>query len=36
MKSKDQNKELESKFRVVMVKDGFVDFKKFEIETYGT
>ena len=32
MKSKDPNKELESKFRVVMVKDGYVDLSKFEIK----
>jgi hypothetical protein len=34
MKSKDPNKELESKFRVVMVKDGYVDLSKFEIKTF--
>ena len=32
MKSKDPNKELEPKFRVVRVKDGRVDLNKFEIE----
>ena len=32
MKSKDPNKELEPKFRVVRVKDGKVDLSKFEIE----
>jgi hypothetical protein len=31
MKSKDQNLELEQKFRLVRVKDGKVDFNKFEI-----
>ena len=34
MKSKDPNKELESKFSVVRVKDGYVDLSKFEIKTH--
>jgi len=32
MKSKDPKKELERKFRIVMIKDGKVDLSKFEIE----
>ena len=36
MKSKDPNKEIEPKFRVVRVKDGYVDFNKFEIKTHKT
>ena len=33
MKSKDSKKELEPKFKVVRVQDGFVDLNKFEIRT---
>ena len=36
MKSKDPKKELEQKFSVVRVKDGFVELNKFEIKTYET
>ena len=36
MKSKDKKKELEQKFRVVIVKDGYVDLSKFEIKTHKT
>ena len=32
MKSKDKKKELEPKFRIVRVKDGYVDFSRFEIK----
>ena len=34
MKSNDSKKELEPKFRVVRVKDRFVDLGKFEIKTH--
>ena len=34
MKSKDSNKELEEKFRIVRIKDGYVDLSKLEIKTY--
>ena len=34
MKSKDPEKELEKKFRIVLIKYGKVDLSKFEIETY--
>ena len=36
MKSKDPDKELESKFKIVRAKDGYVDLSKFEIETFKT
>ena len=36
MKSNDPKKELEKKFRVVRVKDGYVDLSKFEIKTHKT
>ncbi len=32
MKSKDSNKDIEPKFRVVRVKDGSVDLIKFEMK----
>ena len=34
MKSLDPKKEMKSKFRIVAIKDGYVDLNKFEIETY--
>ena len=34
MKSKDPKKEVEQKYRVVRVKDGYVDLSKFEIKTH--
>ena len=34
MKSKDSIKELEPKFKIVRLKDGYVDLSKFEIKTH--
>ncbi len=31
MKSKDVNKEIDSKFTIVHIKDGTVDLEKFEV-----
>ena len=36
IKSGDPKKELETKFKVVRVRDGFVDLSEFLIETYKT
>jgi len=36
MKLNDSKKELDRKFRIVWVQDGFVDLNKFEIETHKT
>ena len=35
MKSKDPKKELEKKFKIVGVQDGYIDLSKFEFETYS-
>ena len=34
MKSKESDDKLQTKLRTISLKDGFVDFNKFEIETY--
>ena len=34
MKSEDKNKQLEQKFKIVRIQDGFVDLSKFQFETY--
>ena len=34
MNSKESDNKLQAKLRTISLKDGFVDFSKFEIETY--